>query len=380
MKHTHLLFFGLCICLLGGIVFPLQAQPYYKAAKVLPKKAELSPSITKSTYMYSRGLNATAAKVALNTRFAYQEEIQHASELYKRIQNASRFGTNSASLRQDIQNNIVNQTLRKSMLKHLEKDHPASMMQELAAYYHLEPSYIPTFNATLHPSETFAWNALLYLTNHPHKPTWALRHVLKTDGVDEPLKKAIREFIRKNKILPDEYNKLLSLLREAHEQYTDILKDASAAPSVVETVAIYKELADSLEVFTATHNRAPLWENEGEERDLFNRVGTLLYVNQVNQFEAIMPHLERLYILTEKYPTSRYSSEQETLEEVKRFKEKYNRIPQGVLLREHLTPLPPQEAMLYESMLYWKQHSASFNQQLNKLIFPHQENYYPPYF
>ncbi len=329
--------------------------------------------------MYYQGLRLTDAKRLLNAQFAYQEEIRRASQLYNRIQNAGKLGANYVALRKDIESNIINQTLRKSMLTHLEKGHQASIPQELSDYYHLAPKYIPTFNATSHPAETFAWNALLYLIKHPHKPTWALRHVLKTDGVDEPLKDVIREFIKKDKILPKDHNELLGLLREAHEQYTHVLNDAAKAPSVVETIAIYKELADSLEIFTTTYNRAPMWANQGEERDLFNRVTTLLYLNQNNQFEAIMPYLERLYTLTEQFPTPR-GSEKETLNELIKFKEKYNHLPQSVLLREHLTSMPPQEAMLYESMLYWKQHSPTFNKQLEKLIFPQQENYYPPYF
>lgn len=322
----------------------------------------------------------SAAKQTLNTRFAYKEEIQRASQLYNRIQNATKLGTHYAALRKDIESTIVNQTLRKSMLTHLENNRQASMLQELADYYHLAPKYIPTFNATMPPSETFAWNALIYMKKHPHKPTWALRHVLKTDGIEEPLKNAIRAFVKKDVIEADEQINFLNLLRAAYKQYTAVLDNAAKDDSVTETVAIYKELADALEIFTATHNRAPMGANKGEERGLFNRVGTLLYLNRSNQFEAIIPHLERLYALTERFPTPRHGSEQETLKDVIQFKEKYNRLPQSILLREHLTSLPPQEAMLYESMLYWKQHSTSFSQQLDRLMFPQQDNYYPPYF
>lgn len=365
----------LSICLLG-VSIPTQAQ-ISKAVKTLPAMGR-QQALAKTTYMYTRGLGSSAAKQTLNTRFIYQEEVQRASELYNRIQNAGSLRTRFTTLRKDIQENIVNHTLRKSLLTHLEAKSQSAMLQELSDYYHLAPKYIPTFNATMMPAETFAWNALLYLKNHPHKPTWALRHVLKTDGVDETLKDAIREFIKEDTIVADDHEVLLNLLRNAYEQYTRVLNDAAQAPSVVETVAIYKELADSLEVFTATYNRPPLWQNEGAERDLFNRVGTLLYTNQVNQFEAVIPQLERLFALTERFPTPRFT-EQETLEEITYFMAKYNQLPQSMLLREHLTS-NLNEAALYESMLYWKKQSPEFSQQLEKLIFPQKENYYPPYF
>lgn len=324
------------------------------------------------------GLSNSYAKKVLNNRFVYTDEVRRASQMYQRIGQITSVSSAFRQLRQDIQANIVNQTLRTNLLRHLDNGDKAGMLDDLADYYHLLPKYLPTFYASTDPAETFAWDALGYLRRNPHKPNWALRQVLKTEQVDPNLKEDIRNFLKQDEIPLSEADRFINVLRIAYQQYSDVLAAAEKDPTVQETVNIYSQLANEMEVFTVMHNRAPRWDIE-EERDLYNRFETLLYQNKINQFELILPYLEKLYTFAEEFPLARLD-EATTLKDVKDFVEKYGELPQGVRMREFLTQRPG-EPLLYESMLYWQKHSSAFFERINIIAFS-KDNFpnYPVYY
>ena len=160
-------------------------------------------------------------------------------------------------LRRSIEKTIVNKTLRASLLKHMEEGHRSSMLHELEDYYHLTPNHVPLFYASMEPAELFARHALEYLQNHPHKPNWPLRHILKTEGIDPALKEEIRDVFNKGVVPPNRVNHILQVLQTVYLQYQHILKESEADGTVQATVAIYQYLADELETFTTTHKRLP---------------------------------------------------------------------------------------------------------------------------
>ncbi len=176
--------------------------------------------------------------------------------------------------------------------------------------------------------------------------------------------------INQDKLSAEELENAKALLRLAYQQYMLSLEVAARDPSVVETVAIYKQIANEFEVFAAVNDRAPLWEN-ADERQLHNRIEALLYVQQVNHFGQVTPYIEKLFTLVERYPLPRMPEEQ-ALKGVTDFFEEHGHLPQSVRLRDVSGALP-NEALLYESMVYWQLHSNAFNEAVGKL------NYYSGY-
>ena len=327
--------------------------------------------------VYAIALSNFPAKQALNRRFAYTQEVRRASQLYYRINHTHESEPTFGKLRHDIQNNIVNRTLQKNMLAHLDQGNKLSMLNDLAEYYHLSPKYLSSFDSSPHAEETFVLDTLRYIRKHPHKPSWALRQVLKTPGVDESLKAQIRELLKQNEVSAEETNTYVNVLRQAYQQYLEAVEQAEKDPYVLATLKIYKQLGEEMAVFTSLNKRSPRWGEENE-RDLYNRFETLLYHNQVNQFEAIIPYIERLYMFAESFPAPRID-EDLTLKYLKGFWQKHGRLPQSVYLRDFLTQLPD-EALLYEEMLYWRQHSPAFQDAINELTIPKTDNFYPPYY
>lgn len=328
--------------------------------------------------LYRVGMSRPPAKVVLSNRYRYLREIRSVSQLHDRISGVSSIWLNETQLRKDIERTIINKTLKQSLLTHLEQDHRIAILQELEDYYHLSPGYIPTFRAFTLPAETFARNALSYLQKHPHKPNWPLRHILKAEGIDPALKQAIRKLIEQDKIPAEQTDQALKLFQAVYEQYNHLLKQSTQDPEVQLTVEIYKNLAEELEQFTQENNRPPKFQAESEyERDLFNVVAVLAYHHETNCFEQVIPYINRVYEILEKFPSPKFT-EEVTLQELKKFITTHHTFPQSVHLRDILNPRPSED-MLYESILYWKQHSPSFQKEVDALI-PIQQKSYPPSF
>ena len=371
MRLFNTIILSLCVCILASLPLQGGVPPVGRVVLEMLRKTSVKkpaiPRVKRTGYMYEVGMTSTPAKRALNAQLKYHREIQQAGHLYERIQRTPLLSLRSQELQQDIEGTIVNKTLRKSLLAHLEKRYMSAMLTDLENYYHLAPDYFPTFYATMAPAARFARDALAYLQQHPYKPNWPLRYILKTEGMDPALKKTIQNIVNKGIVPADQVDRVLQLLQTAYEQYQRILKDSATDENVEATVAIYKYLANELEAFTTENQRPPMFQRENEyERDLFNLISVLVYHHESNIFEQVIPHLYRLYDLLERFPLPRYE-EADTLRELTKFIEQYNDLPKGVHMRDILQPRP-QEDMLYESILYWQRNSPAFQEQINNLI------------
>ncbi|GEM_PF-5081610 len=307
-----------------------------------------------------------AAKKILNARYLYQRELREAGKLYERVRIATPMTPEVVRLQTDIERTIINDTLRASLLDHLKKGQRASILYELEDYYHLTSSHLPTFRAIMLSEESFARNALSYLKKHPHKPNWPLRHILKTEGMDPVLIRKMKKLINQDVIAEGKTEQALQLLQKLHKEYHRLLKESMIDEEVAETVAIYESLADEVEEFTAVNHRAPQFQSDVEyERDLYNLIAVLAYHHQANLFEQVLPHIKRLYATLERYPSPHYPREN-ILHELSRFAEKNKILPRSIYERDILTQYPDED-ILYESILYWRQNDPAFQQELEKL-------------
>lgn len=381
MKINTIVFYLTGIYLLIGT--PICGQILQKGVKtttkVLSNQAWKNlPRLERNAYVYNAGLRSSLPKRILNKRFLYEEEVWKATQLYKKIESISLQNADLSIVRQDIDQVVVNKTLRTNLHNSLKQRSRVTLLNTLSDYYHLAPKYLPTFMSTITPTESFARETLDYLRHNPHKPNWALRHILKTEKVDPSLKNEIKYWIQQDVIPLEKNDYVLDLLRRIYTQYNEVLAAATIDFSIQETLSIYKQLADELEVFTAQYNRAPMWNGDKSERDLLNWINVLVYHNQNNQFELIIPYFEKIYELLERFPTP-CLDEKSDLDAIVKFFEKYNSLPRSVRLRDFLH-MQPDEPLLYNALLYWQQKSPHFRRTIENLVVSKQKGFYPPYF
>lgn len=299
-------------------------------------------------------------------RYRYKKEIHDAAQLYTHIIRTPDIASKSHELNKEIEKVVINNTLRQTLLSHTQNQQRSSILYELEDYYHLTPNHISTFYPLATAEEIFARNALSYLCKHPHKPNWSLRLLLRTEGIDPALKHEIREAIKQDVISPDQMGHILQVLRTMHQQYKCLLKNAPHDEEVVATVAIYKNVTEAFEEFTTVNGRHPEHQPDNVyERDLFNLVSVLAYHHQANLFEQVIPYINKMYELLEKYPYPR-NKEELTLRDLDKFIEQHHMLPRGVQSRDILNPIPSED-MLYESMLYWQKNSPTFQQEMREL-------------
>lgn len=417
MKKTSIL-------LLTTLLFTLPAQAQIKgiskAAGVSSKAAEqLSRQVSRqvsgamrNAQAFTVGLSNSPTKQILNQRLQFQREYARAIDLYQNLQTSS---VNPERIRTQIQQTIVNNTLRASLLNNLDKGLISNMTQELEQYFNLMPK-LPFFSSSADPSESFAVSARGYLMLHAQKPSWQLREIIKFGGMNaiklqcnhmyrgltlqeelhahnldedeaeqllamyaraEELNTTIKEFISKKSHSRQEYEEIMVTLQQMNDLYEKLLTFATNSTSVRSTVEIYKNLLADMQKFVAEHHRAPVWQNP-LERSLHNLFAVLVFNNQINQFEEIIPLMTQLYEISEMYPAKRMT-EKDALESIKAFKEKHGFWPRSVKIRDFFDARP-KEAMLVEAGEYWKQNSADFTKKLNELMFPHEKDFFPPYF
>ena len=349
----------------GGEIKPIrQGASHATKHKIFVKPTGNRALDLARTYMTA--MSRPLAKTVLTERYRYKAEIHAASKLYARIVRTPDLEHGANQLSQEIEKVVVNNTLRQTLLSHVRNRQQSSLLYELEDYYHLAPDYISTFYAITEAEETFARSVLSYLHKHPHKPNWALRHLLRTEGIDPALKQEIRNVIKQNVISPDQTDHILQVLREMHQQYRQLLKDSPRDEEVAATVAIYKNVTEALEEFISVNDRHPEHQlNDAYERDLFNLISVLAYHHQANHFEQVIPYIKKMYEMLEKYPYPRFP-EENTLRDLNKFINKHLMLPRGVHSRDILNPIA-EEDMLYESMLYWRQNSPTFSREMEEL-------------
>lgn len=400
------------------LTFPAYAQLGKQAPKALLNSAKITEQVTRqiaysvpnNARCFHIGLSNSPAKQILSLRTQFQQEYESSLRLYYTIQQSQK--THDISLlRETIEKTVVNNTLRKSLLSHLEANEFSSMEQEVEAYFHLTPR-LPVFAYSSSPTESFAQQAAGYLSRHTHKPSWKLREIIKFghirtikpkldkalaqngeiafDGLTkeetqqlnelysraETANEQLRNFLFREKLSQSDREDLTVLLRQAYTGYENLLAFARNSQSVQNTLKIYTNLLADFEAFTAKHHRFPSWDIP-EERMMLHLFNPLVFANQVNFFEEIQPVIIRLYRLTEQFPVTN-STERQTLDDLKKFVEKHGHQPRSVAHRT-FTNTKPNEVLLYRDMLYWKEHSPAFAENLRELTFPAQTDT-PPSF
>lgn len=213
------------------------------------------------------------------------------------------------------------------------------------------------------PPVAFATNTLQYLHDHPHRPNFLLKEILKTDGVDAALVTKIKQALNRPEISVTDAD-LSAALQEAYVQYQVILDLAKSDPLVIETVNIYENLAQEYQQFAQKNNRGPVFNNVWE-RDLYNRVEIILYNNPTNRFGLVMPHIKKLYDLTGRFPAPRLP-EPETLAGIRHFFRENHFLPRPVWQRDLLNPVTSEETF-FEVMEFWKAQSPNFKQEMDNL-------------
>lgn len=396
------------ITLLTALLFSIPA-----AAQLIPaaKVARTAEGALRNARRFNTSLTLTPSKQILNFKFRYKREYQQATRLYHKIQQAP--AINLQSLKTDINTQIRNNTLRSSLLSLLQIQNYSVMLQEMEEYFHLAPQ-LPFFAASAAPQESFAHAVQNYMKLHPHKPSWRLRETIQfggmkhikpaleetvsapeesvtaLDNIPEQEKSVLTElyrqaeennvviknFITKSQLTPAESEEMLAALRKSYLLYEELINFAQNAPAVRDTVEIYTQLAKETEEFMLQHRRAPSWENP-EERELANLFPVLVFHNQANMFEEMIPIMNKLYTLTEQYPTRRLSAA-ETLRYVEDFLNKYHHMPRSVHIRDFFDT-KPDEALLYEAMLYWRHADPTFGEKLIQMEHPTWQNR-PPSF
>lgn len=369
----------------------------HSAPKTLPQLApKISSAVARNGYKFAVGLSNTPAKQILNKHYQFTLEYQRAAQLYKQIRLPQ---PDAAQIRLGIERNIVNNTLRTSLLKNLERGNIAGMEQDLSQYFLLDEQ------GAISP-QAFAEGTNGYLLNHPHKPTWRLREAIKFGGqrsIEPPLLRDMTEFSPvngsiKNGMEPEETQELLALytradelnqlikahlaketpteqetaafldaLQELHVLYQELLAFARNTHSVQNTLKIYQTLLEDVEAVVAKHHRLPQNTNP-EERELANAFEPLVFHNAANQFEEIIPILNKLYALTEAYPAQRFS-QREAFLHIENFYTKNGFLPRSVQSRDFFDTRQ-QEALMFEALTYWTKNSAQFAQKINKLAHP----------
>ena len=383
-----------------------------KAAGQLSRQVSREVSyVTRNAQAFAVGLSNSPTKHILNQRFQFQREYARAVALYQSLQ--AQPTVHPEKLRAQIEKTIINNTLRTSLLNNLDRGYFSGMTQDLEQYFNLTPK-LPFFSNKSIPEESFAIAARSYLTRHAHKPSWQLREVIKFGGMRairaelsmiapspqqaalaynlnekeaeqlfalyeqaDILNAEIKEFIAKETHTQQEYEEVLVTLRQMNDLYEELLTFAKNSTSVRTTVEIYKNLLADMEKFVAEHHRAPIWQDP-LERPLYHLFEPLVFGNQVNMFEEMIPIMTRLYELTEMYPAKRLS-EQDTLKDIQEFKAKHGFLPRSVKIRDFFD-IRHDEPMLVEAMSYWKLNSQKFVKELDQLMFPQEEDLFPPFF
>ncbi len=344
--------------------------------KISPKKKAPIAKSKAATEAYLKEvttiMDLPVEKEALNYAYAMELERSQARRLAATLKNYQTLNLSSVQedeLLDKISGVVVNHNLQKYLLNSMINKNYMQFMRDLANYYSLSvkfmTSYELRFIASQDVREVFAQTALDYMKAHPHKLNLKLREIMKSSWVSENIKSTLRGFIALNQILPQHESGFLTVLREAHKQYTAGLAAARSQESVTATVEIYKKTAKELEEFVKRYNRAPRWNAPLAERRLYNKLLLLITHNQANHFKLVAPYILQIRQLLTQNPHVRLSAV-ETLTQLQVFYKKYNRLPRAFNAAPG-TRILEAELNLRESMTYWEMHDKTFTQKLQKL-------------
>ncbi len=117
-----------------------------KAAGQLSAKVSREVSyVTSNARAFAVGLSNSPTKHILNQRFQVQREYARAVALYQSLQ--AQPAVPPEKLRTQIQQTIINNTLRTSLLNNLDRGYFSGMTQDLEQYFNLTPK-LPFFSTS----------------------------------------------------------------------------------------------------------------------------------------------------------------------------------------------------------------------------------------
>lgn len=288
-------------------------------------------------------MSASPFKKLLNRHQAYQHEINAMTEILPRVMalQADPKPSEVAWAELLIKDQVINQTLSRTLLKLLENEEYAQLSKEISDYYAI-PLDRDLESLSKHDLREFVVNsALNYAISHPHKPNLPLRELLKSWKVSQRTKEHLRRFLAIPELLynnPEEFKKFT---RDAYNQHQKGMQQSINAPEVQATISAYNLTLEDLRAFVAKNHRQPMWNAPIKERRLYNTLQLILTRNVTNTFLETETIKRQIRDLLAKYPNRSYY---DFLEDFKAFREKHQRLPQSVQERP--------SASLHERILY----------------------------
>lgn len=312
-------------------------------------------------------------KEILNYATALEKERFQARRLADTLKDFQTLNLNTLKeedLKAKISETIINSSLKNFLMGSIAEKNYLQFMRDLSNYYSLSVDFMSSYELRfISPQdvrEIFAQTALEYMKAHPHKVNLKLREILKSPFVSDTLKASLRSFVSLPKIQPQHESGFLTVLREAHKQYTAGLSYVRSQEDITETIAVYQEAAAELEAFTSLHHRAPRWNASLPERRLYNKLLVLIMHNQANQFKQVTVYVTKMQRLLTQYPRINNTAE-ETLEKLQDFIEEHGFFPRTVEAGSEGEQIPEEELALYESIMFWETTDNNFQRTVSAL-------------
>lgn len=317
---------------------------------------------------FSTAMALSKNKEVLNYATALERERTQARRLAATLKDFQTLNLNTLKeeeLKDKISETIINRSLQRFLMGSIAAKNYTQFMRDLSNYYSLSvefmASYELRFIAPQDVREIFAQTALEYMKAHPHKVNLKLREILKSPFVSDTLKASLRSFVALSQIQPQHESAFLTVLREAHKQYTAGLAHVRSQEDITETIAVYQEAAAELEAFTNRYHRSPRWNAPLPERRLYNKLLILIMHNQANQFRQVTNYVTKMQRLLTQYPRINKTAD-ETLELLQDFIQEKGFFPRAVSSAPSDVQIPEDELDLYESVLFWETTDNNFQQ------------------
>lgn len=282
-------------------------------------------------------------KQLLNRHQAYQHEINVMTEILPRAMalHAKSKPSEVAWVELLIKDQVINQTLSKTLLQLLENKDYKQLAQELSDYYAI-PLDRDLENLSKKDLREFVVNSSLnYARNHPHKPNLPLRELLKSWKVSARTKEHLRKFLAIPELLHNNPEEFKKFARDAYNQHQKGLRQSINAAEVQATIRAYSITLEELRAFVAKNHRQPMWNAPIKERRLYNTLQLILTRNVTNTFLETETIKRQIREVLNQYPNRSYY---DFLKYFKEFHAKHQRLPQSLQERP--------SASLHERMLY----------------------------
>lgn len=308
--------------------------------------------------------SSSPAKQILNAEAVFQKwyipEVKNANKLLTRIANMKKEGTlfTDASAMQELEKTIaetvVNNSLRRYLLRDIAKQDYIALIQDLADYYTLPRNYAaqPDLGhlAVLDAPDAFATSAAGYLVRHPHKINLKWRRLMTHPAVSQQTQEAMQAFINKNSISMTDFEELHALLKDAYVQHATALTALRQAPEIQGSIEVYEEYLTKLKTFIAQNGRLPSWNTADPAEQAFSQELAVLTLSDDHMFGPLKDLAAETRALLARYTPAPVPFE-ETLPRLQAFCEKHHRLPNAYPANPNVSA---EEAELYNQFIYWE--------------------------